>query len=93
MTIRSNPPLHVVGFIATRRGDPDRGPMVAIRPDDAAARLIYEGELVYLTGPRRKEMVVVRYDDTLPRGAAVVRDVSGIAASEVVRLEKRDPPR
>lgn len=64
-----------------------------MRGEEAAARLIADGEVAYLTGPRRKELVVVRYDDTLPRGAVVVRDVSGVVASEVVRLEKRAAPR
>ncbi len=89
--LRSSPPLHVVGFEATRRGDADRGPLVRIRSDEAVARLIDDGELVYLVGPRRKELVPVAYDDTLPRGAVVVRDVSGVSVSEVIRLDKRPP--
>ncbi|MBK8248706.1 MAG: hypothetical protein IPK85_15045 [Gemmatimonadetes bacterium] len=91
--LRSTPPLHVVGFVATRRGDPERGPLASLRTEEAVARLIEDGELVYLVGPRRKEMVEVRYDDAVPRGAVVIRDVSGVSVSEVIRLEKRPPPR
>jgi hypothetical protein len=90
--LRSTPPLHVVGFVATRRGDAERGPMAALRTDDAVARLIEPGELVYLVGPRRKELVEIRYDDAVPRGGVVVRDVTGVAVSEVIRLEKRIAP-
>ena len=37
------PPLQVVGFIATRAGDAERGPLVRMRPDDALIRLVTEG--------------------------------------------------
>lgn len=90
--LRSTPPLHVVGFVGTRRGEPDRGPVAWIRTDEAVARLIENGELVYLAGPRRKELVEVRYDDSVPRGGVVIRDVTGVSVSEVIRLEKRIPP-
>jgi hypothetical protein len=79
----------VVGFVATRRGDPERGPLASIRTDEAVARLISDGELVYLVGPRRKELVEVRYDDDIPRGGVVIRDVTGVTVSEIIRLEKR----
>jgi hypothetical protein len=82
-------PLHVIGFVATRRGDPDRGPQISLRADEAALRLIEDGELVYLTGPRRQELAVVRYDDTVPRGGVILRDILGVTVSEVVRLVKR----
>ena len=32
-------PLRVVGFIATRSSDPERGPLVTMHPDDARTRL------------------------------------------------------
>lgn len=89
MSGRTDKPLHVVGFIATRRGDPDRGPQVSLRPADAAERLIEDGELVYLTGPRRQELAVVRLDEGVSRGGVVLRDIAGVTVSEVVRLVKR----
>lgn len=89
MSIRTNPPLHVVGFLATRRGDPDRGPQVSLRATDAAERLLADGDLIYLSGPRRQELAVLRIDDAVPRGGVVLRDIAGVAVSEIVRLHKR----
>ena len=83
-------PLQVVGFIATKRTDPERGPLVKIRPDDALMRLIEDGELVWVYGPRRHELAPVVYDDALPRGGVVVRDIGGITVTEIVRLVKMD---
>lgn len=90
MTLASNPPLQVVGYWATRRGDPERGPLVRMRADDAARRLINEGDLVWVYGPRRNEMATVALDDTLPKGGIAVRDIAGLAVSEVVRVARPD---
>ena len=81
-----NPPLQVVGFIATRRGDAERGPAIRVRADDAALRAVSDGDLVWIYGPRRHDLATVIIDDTLPRGGVVVRDVAGLAPTEVVRL-------
>lgn len=83
-------PLQIVGFIATKRSDPERGPLVRIRPDDAIMRLIDNGELVWVYGPRRHELAPVEYDDTLPRGGIVVRDLGGLTVTEIVKLVKMD---
>ncbi|MDH5233933.1 MAG: hypothetical protein OEW77_03170 [Gemmatimonadota bacterium] len=83
-------PLQVVGFIATRRTDEERGPQIRIRPDDAIQRLIDDGELVWVYGPRRHELAPAVYDETLPRGGVVARDLAGLAITEVVRLVKMD---
>ncbi len=83
-------PLQVVGFVATRAGDAERGPLVRIRTDDARIRLIDAGELVWVYGPRRHELAPVVYDDTLPKGGIVVRDLAGLAITEIVRLVKMD---
>jgi anaerobic selenocysteine-containing dehydrogenase len=85
-----NPPLQVVGFVASRRGDDDRGPCVWINADEARKRLIMDGELVWVYGPRRHDLAPVEIDESLPRGAAVVRDILGVAVSEVIRLVKPD---
>lgn len=83
-----NKPLQVVGYIATRKGDPDRGPMVRMRSDEAAERLLNDGELVWVYGPRRQELAPLELDDTLPRGGVVVRDLVGVAVTEIVRVRK-----
>jgi anaerobic selenocysteine-containing dehydrogenase len=88
---RYNPPLSVVGFVATRATETERGPLVRMRSDDARIRLLQDGELVWLYGPRRHELVTVRIDDSLPRGGVVLRDVAGAAPADVVRVVKIDP--
>ncbi|MEO7965347.1 MAG: hypothetical protein ABIT38_15675 [Gemmatimonadaceae bacterium] len=85
-----NTPLQVVGFLATRRGDADRGPQVRIRGDDAEKRQLIEGQLAWVQGPRRQELAQVLIDDSLPRGGVVLRDVAGLAVSEIVRVTRHD---
>ena len=85
-----NPPLRVVRLIATRMSDEERGPVVWMRSDDAGHCLVVDGELVWVYGPRRHELAVVHLDDALPRGDVVVRDIAGVAPSEVVRVVKVD---
>ena len=85
-----SPPLQVMGFIATRPGDAERGPLVRIRPDDAAKRLLADGEVAWVYGPRRQELATVVVDDRVPRGGVIVRDIAGIAPSEIVRVVKVD---
>ncbi|MGQ0647888.1 MAG: hypothetical protein ACT4P7_09975 [Gemmatimonadaceae bacterium] len=90
MSPRSNPPLHVVGFHATRRGEAERGPQVRVSGEEARARLLSDGELAWVEGPRRSELATVIIDDAVPRGGAVLRDISGVSVSEVIRLQKPD---
>jgi hypothetical protein len=90
VTIRYNPPLQVVAFIGSKRGDPSRGPQVRLRTDEAALRLLQDGELAWVTGPRRQELATVVIDDAVPRGGVVVRDVAGLGVSEIVRLSRPD---
>ena len=90
------PPLQVMGYLATRKGDDDRGPEVYMNAREATLRLLVDGELVYVYGPRRHELAVLRVHDDVPRGGVVVRDVAGVAPSEIVRVRKVDddrPPR
>jgi hypothetical protein len=97
MADQHNAPLRVAQLIATRVGEPDRGTEVRMRSDDARMRLISDGELVWVRGPRRQELATVRIDDSLPRGDVVLRDVAGASPSEIVTLVKaaygtpRDP--
>jgi len=88
-----NPPLQVVGFVATKRGDAERGPAVRVRPDDAALRGLADGALAWIYGPRRHDLATVLIDDTLPRGGVIVRDVAGIAPTEIIRLVRPDAER
>ena len=85
-----SPPLQVMAFVATRAGDPDRGPLVRIRGDEAAKRLLADGEVAWVYGPRRQELATVIVDDQVPRGGVIVRDIAGIAPSEIVRVVKVD---
>ena len=84
------PPLQVVGYFGTRKGDPDRGPLVLMRADDALVRLVSEGELVRVVTDRRSEIAELRIDDSLPRGGVVLRDVAGASPSEVIRIARLD---
>ncbi|HEU4641644.1 MAG TPA: hypothetical protein VFS44_04250 [Gemmatimonadaceae bacterium] len=91
-----NPPLRVLQLIATRREDPERGPAIFMRSDDAALRLLIDGELAWVYGPRRHELATVYIDDSLPRGDVVLRDILGASPSEIIRVVKLDtdtPPR
>ena len=81
-----NPPLQVVGYIATRSGDEDRGPQIRLNAEEARFRLILDGELVWIYGPRRHELAPVMIDDDVPRGGVVVRDIAGVTVTEIVRL-------
>ena len=87
------PPLLVAHFIATRAGDAARGPLIRMRPDDAAIRLVSEGELVRIITDRRQELAVLEIDDALARGTVVLRDVLGASVSEVIRVVKLDTDR
>jgi anaerobic selenocysteine-containing dehydrogenase len=90
---RLNRPLRVGRFIATRQGDAERGPMVTLHSLDAADRLLNEGELAWVYGPRRHELAEVRLDDSLERGDVVLRDIAGASPSEIVRVIKPDMDR
>ena len=88
-----HPPLQVVGFIGTRISDPERGPLVLLNADEARQRMINDGELVWVYGPRRHDLAPVMLDETIPRGGVVVRDIAGLAPTEIVRLIKTDSDR
>jgi anaerobic selenocysteine-containing dehydrogenase len=83
-------PLRVARLLATKKGDPDRGPMVTLNPADARVRLLTDGELAWVYGPRRGELATVRIDASLRAGDVVLRDVGGASPSEIVRVVKPD---
>ena len=88
-----NPPLQVVGFIATRSADTERGPLIRIRSDEARLRGVTNQELVWVYGPRRHDLAPIEIDDSIPRGGVVVRDLAGLAPTEIIRLVKVDTDR
>lgn len=85
-----NRQLRVSRLIATRSGDQDRGPAVFMNPADARNRLLNEGELAWVYGPRRHELATVVLDDTVTVGDVVLRDIAGSSPSELVRVIKPD---
>ena len=83
-------------FLATRRGEAERGPLVRMNENEARLRLLEDGSLVWVHGPRRQEVAELRVDPALPRGECVLRDVAGVALSESVRVSRVNtdgPPR
>ncbi|MFL5600459.1 MAG: molybdopterin dinucleotide binding domain-containing protein [Gemmatimonadaceae bacterium] len=77
-------------YIATRSGDAERGPLIRMHPSEARKRLVEDGELVWVYGPRRHELAVLVVDDTVSPGNVVARDILGIAPAEIVRVVKHD---
>lgn len=64
--------------------------MVIMHPRDAGSRLLTEGELAWVYGPRRQELATVRIDPGAREGDVVLRDIAGAAPSETVRVVKPD---
>lgn len=85
-----NRQLRVSALIATRSGDQERGPAVFMNPGDARNRLLNEGELAWVYGPRRHELATVVLDDKVTVGDVVLRDIAGSSPSEFVRVIKPD---
>jgi anaerobic selenocysteine-containing dehydrogenase len=83
-------PLQVAGVIGTRASDAERGPQVRMHPEDARVRLLTDGELAWVHGPRRQELAAVSLDETVKRGDVILRDMAGASPSEIVRVVKPD---
>ena len=64
--------------------------MVFMHPENARERLLIDGELAWVYGPRRHELATVRVDEAVPLGDVVLRDVAGASPSEIVRVIKPD---
>lgn len=88
-----NPPLQIVQFIGTRKGEAERGPQVQVNSQEAALRMLQHGELVWVNGPRRNEVAELRINDDVPRGGVVARDIVGLSVTDIVRLSKIDTDR
>ena len=87
---RFRPQLRVLEFISTKRGDADRGPMIWLSPTDAKIRLLPEGSLAYVEGPRRHELAVVGIDEDIPDGSVRLRDIAGVTVTEHVTVSSPD---
>lgn len=85
-----NKPLRVSELIATRSGEPERGPAVFLHVTDAQNRLLNEGELAWVYGPRRHELATVVLDERVKPGDVWLRDIVGASPSELVRVVKPD---
>jgi anaerobic selenocysteine-containing dehydrogenase len=85
-----NAPLRVSALLATRGGDPERGPMVIMATGDARSRLLTDGELAWVYGPKRHELATVRIDPGARDGEVVLRDITGARPSESVKVIKPD---
>jgi hypothetical protein len=88
-----NPPLQVLQFIATKNGDAERGPLVKLCSFDAKLRMVSEGELVWVYGPKRHDLVPLVIDETVPKGGLIVRDIAGIVLTDIVRLVRTNTDR
>ena len=64
--------------------------MVRLHPTEARKRLLEDGELVWVYGPRRHELAVLVVDDAVSPGNVVARDILGVAPAEKVRVVKHD---
>ena len=87
---RFQPELNVVEYISTKKGDPERGPLVRINSAEAKFRLLQDGELVWVRGPRRNELAELLIDDSIPAGKVALRDVAGVTVSESIIVSKPD---
>jgi anaerobic selenocysteine-containing dehydrogenase len=85
-----NRPLRVSSLIVTSKDETERGPLVVISEADAKARLLTDGELAWVYGPKRHELATVRIDPTARQGDVVLRDLFGARPSEIVRVVKPD---
>ena len=64
--------------------------MVRLHPTEARKRLLEDGELVWVYGPRRHELAVLIVDDAVSPGNVVARDILGVAPAEKVLVVKHD---
>jgi anaerobic selenocysteine-containing dehydrogenase len=63
-------PLRVAQFIATRVRDAERGPQIRMNANEASVRMLVDGELVVIEGPRRQQLATLVVDDALPAGTS-----------------------
>ena len=84
------PKLFVIEYVSSKKGDAERGPLVKMRASEARIRLIQDGELVWVMGPRRSDLAELHIDDSIAEGNVFLRDIAGITVSEYVTVSKPD---
>ena len=84
------PKLFVAQYVSTKKGDPERGPLVRMRASEARIRLTQDGEMVWVEGPRRSELAEFHIDESLADGNVFLRDIAGVTLSEYVTVSKPD---
>ena len=84
------PELRVIEYVATRKGDPDRGPQVKLCAIDARFRVLSNGELAWVRSARGQQLAEVLIDDAFPQHMCGLRDIPGVLAAEAVRVVKPD---
>ena len=84
------PQLFVREYVSSRKGDAERGPLVKMKSSEAKIRLIQEGELVWVVGPRRQDLAELRIDNAIPDGHVCLRDIAGVTVTEYVTVFKPD---
>jgi anaerobic selenocysteine-containing dehydrogenase len=86
-----DPDLRVVHYIATRKGDAERGPAIWVNPADARVRLMQDGELVWVHAPHGgQQLAALTTDERVEEHTCVLRDIAGVMLSEAVTLSKPD---
>lgn len=84
------PKLFVIEYVSSKKGDKERGPLVKLRASEARIRLIQDGELVWVIGPRKSDLAELHIDDSLPEGSVYLRDIAGVTHSEYVTVSRPD---
>jgi anaerobic selenocysteine-containing dehydrogenase len=84
------PELRVVEYVATKKGDPERGPQIHLHPADAKLRLLVDGEVVWIHGPRGAQVAPLVIDANVAEHTCALRDIAGMDLSEAVRVSKPD---
>ncbi len=84
------PQLNVIEYVSTKKGDAERGPLVRMRGSEARIRLIEDGTLVWVSGPRRQELAELRIDESIPEGHVFLRDIAGVTVTEYVTVSRPD---
>lgn len=64
--------------------------MIRLSAEEARLRLLEDGELAWVHGPRRNELAVVVIDESVPAGGVIARDIAGITVIDSVRITKPD---
>ena len=84
------PELRVVEYVATKKGDAERGPQIWLNPADAKRRGVTGGELVWVKGERGQQVAALVVDDTVAEHTCLIRDIAGVDLAGAVRVVKPD---